>query len=185
MGARGGFDGDLPSPAAISTFMKSGHGRRERELGILAEESMGLADFGEGGFFGFVGNRETGEMGEWGEMLAAAFFEEIVGESGEISSESGFDDGMIGLKSLEDDIGNVEMSATNAADNLGEQLKSAFLGGEIRQGETGIGLNNADGGEMGEIEAASESLSADEDVDFARFMLSGSSFLKSSWFVSF
>lgn len=118
MGARSGFDGDLPGPAAIGALVEGGHGRRKRKLGVLAEEGVGLADFGKGSFFGFVSNGEAGEMREWREMLAAAFFEEIVGESREISSESGFDDRMIGLKSLEDDVGDVEMSAANAADDL-------------------------------------------------------------------
>lgn len=120
MGARSGFDSDLPGPAAIGALMKGRHGRRKRKLGVLAEESVNLADFGKGSFFGFVSDGEAGEMREWREMLAAAFFEEIVGEGRKIGGEGGFDDRMIGLKSLEDDVGDVEMSAANAANDLGE-----------------------------------------------------------------
>ena len=41
------------------------------------------------------------------------------------------------------------MTATNAADNLSEKVKSTLFGGEIREGEAGIGLGDADGGEKG------------------------------------
>ncbi len=59
------------------------------------------------------------------------------------------------------------MAATNASDDLGEELESAFFGGEIREGEAGVGLNDSDGSEVGKVEPAGEGLGADEDVDGA------------------
>lgn len=164
-----GLEDDLPGETAASTFVKGGGGRRDGEVGIFGEFGVGLADFGEGGFFGFVGDGEAGEVGEWGHFLTAALFDEIVGKGGEVGLEGGLDDGVFGLESLDDDAGDVEMSAPDAADDLGEEFEGAFFGGEIGEGETGIGLDNADGGEVGKIEAAGESLGADEDLDFAGF----------------
>ena len=77
-----------------------------------------------------------------------------------------FDGGMVGLVGLNDDVG-VLMATIGAADDLSEKLKSAFFGGEIWEGETGIGLDDAEGGEEGEIEALGDGLGADDDVDVA------------------
>ena len=57
------------------------------------------------------------------------------------------DGGMRWLVGLNDDISNVEMSATNAADDLGEEFVGFFFGGKIGKGKSGVGLNDADGGE--------------------------------------
>ncbi len=165
----GGFEDDLPGEAAAGAFVEGGGGWRNGEVGIFREFGVGLADFGEGGFFGFVGDGEAGEVREWGHFLAATLFDEIVGKSGEVGFEGGLDDGMFGLESLDDDASDVEMSAPDAADDLSEEFEGAFFGGEIGEGEAGIGLDNADGSEVGEVEAASESLGADEDLDFAGF----------------
>ena len=48
-------------------------------------------------------------------------------------------------------------------------MESFFLGGVIRERKAGIGLDDANRGEKGEIEAASDGLGADNDVDFAGF----------------
>lgn len=73
------------------------------------------------------------------------------------------------MESLDEDIGEVGVTATDAADNLGNELESALFGGIIREREAGIGLNDADGGKVGEVKTFGETLGADEDVDFARF----------------
>lgn len=76
---------------------------------------------------------------------------------------------MIRLISLDDNRGGVEVPATDATNDLGKELKSAFFGGKIRESEASIGLDDADGGEVGKIEPASEGLGADEDVDGTGF----------------
>ena len=56
---------------------------------------------------------------------------------------------MVGLISLEKNFGGVEVAATDTADHLGQEVKSAFLGGEIREGKTSVRLDDPDGGEQG------------------------------------
>lgn len=147
--------------------MKGRCGWGDGEGGIFDELGVGLADFGEGGFLGLVGDTEAGEIGEGWHLLFAAFFQEVIGESGKISRDSRGDDGVVGLVRLDKDFGEVEVATTDAADDLGEKLEGALFGGEIGESEARVGLDDADGGEMGEIEAAGESLSADENVDVA------------------
>ena len=48
-------------------------------------------------------------------------------------------------------------------------MESFFFSGVIGEGEAGIGLDDANRGEKGEIETASDGLGADNDVDFASF----------------
>lgn len=76
---------------------------------------------------------------------------------------------MIRLIGLDDNRGGVEVAAADATDDLSEELERALFGGEIGEGEAGIGLNDADGGEMRQIEPAGEGLGADEDVNIAGF----------------
>ena len=56
---------------------------------------------------------------------------------------------MVGLEGLNKDIGGVEVTTTDAANNLGEKLKSALFGGIIGEGKTSVGLDDAHGGEQG------------------------------------
>ena len=51
------------------------------------------------------------------------------------------------------------MTATDATDYLGKKLESFFFGGKIREGESGVGLDDADGCETGKVEPASKGLS--------------------------
>ena len=108
-------------------------------------------------------------MEKWGKGGFLAVFGEIFGKFWKIGFEGGLEDRVVGLVGLDDNRVGVEVTTTDATDDLGEELKSALLGGKIREGEAGIGLDNADGGEMGKIEAAGEGLGADEDVDGASF----------------
>ena len=82
---------------------------------------------------------------------------------------SGMNDGMVGLKSLNIDISSIEMATADTADNLSEEVKSAFLGGEIGKRKTSIGLDNANSSKQGEIKAFSNGLSADDNVEIAIF----------------
>lgn len=110
---------------------------------------MGGLDFFQGSFFGFVGDGEAGEVSERGEVGFLAVFGEIFGESGKIGFQGGLENRVVGLVSLDDNRGSVEVAATDTADDLGEELESALLGGKIRESEAGVGLDDADSGKMG------------------------------------
>lgn len=60
-----------------------------------------------------------------------AFFEEIIGELGVIKRFGGKNDGMFGLKSLEENVINIGVTASDATDDLGDELKSTFFGGVV------------------------------------------------------
>ena len=76
---------------------------------------------------------------------------------------------MVGLVCLEKYFGGIEVATANATDDLGEKVKSFFFGREVGEGKAGIGLDDADGGEMGEIEAFSNGLCTDNNIDFSGF----------------
>ena len=59
------------------------------------------------------------------------------------------DSGVVWLVSLDEGIGLFDVAAANAAEDLGKEVKSAFLGRVIWQGKAGIGLDDANGGEIG------------------------------------
>lgn len=149
--------------------MEGGGGGRDFEIFIVLEGGVGGLDFFQGGFFGFISDGEASEVGERREVGFLAVFGEIFGKTRKISFQSSLEDGVIGLIGLDNNRGGVEVAATDATDDLGEKFKSALLGGKVRKGEAGIGLDNADGGEMGEIETTGEGLGADEDIDGAGF----------------
>ena len=65
-------------------------------------------------------------------MGKLAFFEEIIGKLGVIKGFGGEDDGMFGLKSLEKNMINIGVTASDATDDLGNELEGAFLGGVVR-----------------------------------------------------
>ena len=52
---------------------------------------------------------------------------------------------MFGLESLEENVINIGVTASDATDNLGDELESTFFGGIIRQIEIGVSLDDADG----------------------------------------
>ena len=74
-----------------------------------------------------------------------AFFEEIIGELGVIKRFSSKNDRMLGLESLEENMVNIGVTTSDAADDLGDELKSAFFGGVVRKVEVGISLDDSDG----------------------------------------
>ena len=163
-GAGAGFDSELPGVAAASVFVEGRERWREDEGGVWLEGLVESLDVFDGGGFGFEGETETGEVGIGREGGATALLEEIVGEGWVVGGEGGLNDGVVGLVGLDDDAGGVKVAATDAADDLGEEFEGAFFGGEIGEGEAGVGLDDADGGELREVEAAGEGLGADEDL---------------------
>ncbi len=70
-------------------------------------------------------------MGEGWQLLLTAFFDEIIGEFGKIATQSSLNNGVIRLISLDDDIGDIEVAAPDASDDLSEKFKSALFGGKI------------------------------------------------------
>ena len=78
-------------------------------------------------------------------MRKLAFFEEVIGKLGVIKRFSGKNNRMFGLKSLEENVINIGVTASDATDNLGDELESTFFGGIIRQIEIGVSLDDTDG----------------------------------------
>jgi len=99
-----------------------------------------------------------------------ALFDKVIVEVLVVAGGAEFDDGMVGLVGLDDNTA-VLVAAVGATDDLGEELESAFFGGEIGEGEAGVGLDDAEGGEEGQVEAFSDDLCADDDVYMAGFDL--------------
>lgn len=77
-----------------------------------------------------------------------AGFDEIVGETGKVFTEGGLNDGMKWLVGLDNNFGLLKMTSADATDDLGKKFVSTLFGSEIGEGETGIGLDDTDGGEM-------------------------------------
>ncbi len=71
--------------------------------------------------------------------------------------------------SLDDGASFVDMATTNTTEDLGDEVIRAFFGRKIREGKPGVGLDDANGGELREVEAFGDGLGADDDIDFARF----------------
>ena len=59
------------------------------------------------------------------------FFEEIIGKLGVVKRFSGKNDRMFGLKSLEENVINIGVTASDTTDDLGDELKGAFFGGVV------------------------------------------------------
>ncbi len=159
----------MPGIALSGAFVEGWHWGRKLQTGNLAQGSVRELDFGQGGFLGFIGNRKTREISVRRKFLLTTLGEEILGESMKISLQGSFNNGVVGLISLDDDMGCVEVTSADAPDDLGEELERAFFGCKIGQGESGVGLNNANGGEMGQVEASSQSLGADEEINVPGF----------------
>ena len=60
-----------------------------------------------------------------------AFFEEVIGKLGVIKRFSSKNNRMFGLKSLEENVINIGVTASDATDDLGDELKSTFFGGVV------------------------------------------------------
>lgn len=161
----------MPGIAASGALMEGGHGRGNGEPRDFGESGGSGSDFFQGGFFGFVSNIKAGEIGIRGKFLGAAFFQKVIGKFGVVGSDGGPDDGMVGLESLNNDFGFIEVAAADATDDLSEELERALFGRKIRERKTAVGLDDADGGKVGKIKPSGESLRADENVDFAGFNL--------------
>ena len=79
-----GFEDELPGETAGAALMKGGGGGRDFEIFMFLERSVGGLDFFQGSFFGFIGDRETGEMEKRREVGFLTVFGEIFGELREV-----------------------------------------------------------------------------------------------------
>lgn len=163
------FDDNLPGVTAVGAFVKRWHRWRNYKFGVLREKGMSRLDLSESSFFGFVSDREEGKIGIRWKLLLVTFLEEIFCKLKIISAKGGFDDGVFGLKSLDDYFGMIEMATANAADYLGEEFESTFFSRKVRQRKTGIGLDDADASEERKIESTSKSLGTNQKIDLAGF----------------
>ena len=64
-------------------------------------------------------------------MRKLAFFEEVIGKLGVIKRFSSKNNRMFRLKSLEENVINIGVTASDATDDLGDELKSTFFGGVV------------------------------------------------------
>ena len=165
--------------------METGHRRgdfnRGRE-GVLNKKVVqgfrGEADFFQGGSFGFIGDGDFGEVNKGGERLAATFLDEIAVKTEVIGGLGEGDNGVGRAESLNNNRGGREMSASDASDDLGQEFEGFFFSGEVGKRETGVGLDDADRGEQGEVEPARDGLSTDKNVEgtgfnFGKFFVQG------------
>ncbi len=92
---------------------------------------MNGANFAESGAFGFVSDRDASEIGKGRKMLTATHFESVTNKTVVVGIDSGGNDRVIGVKSLDDNRGVIKVATPNATDDLGEELKSALGGGIV------------------------------------------------------
>lgn len=106
--ARATAKGDLPSVAKRGFFVKSRGGEADDEIFSRIFE-VGVIFFGvfNGESFGFVGNSDFGKIIEWREMTELAFFENVVIETLVVGIDSGGDDRVVRLISLDENVGSI------------------------------------------------------------------------------
>ena len=64
-------------------------------------------------------------------MGKLTFFNEVIGKLGVIKRFGGKNDGVLGLESLQENMINIGVTASDATDDLGNELEGAFLGGVV------------------------------------------------------
>lgn len=169
MCARGRFNNDLPSIAGGSAFMKGGSGRRKSEKIVRFECLMDFLNFVYGDSLGFIGKAKFGEISKGGELAFLAVGKQDLIERRIVAGYGELDGRVFGLISLDKDMGVGVMTTADSPDDLSEKMEGAFGGGEVGEMKATVGLDDADSDEMREVQAFGESLSADEEVNFAGF----------------
>lgn len=169
------FENNLPRIAGSGALVKTRHRGGEFNRGHvvpsnkIVQRFRECANFFDGGLFSFVSDDDFGEISKGRELPVASFFNEIVVEAEVVGVGGEVDDGRGGLIGLNKDRGGVEMAAADATDDLSEKLKSFFFSAEIRKRKTGVGLDDANGGEMRKVETARNGLGADDNFNVAVF----------------
>ena len=116
----------MPRVAGSGAFVETGHRSGEFNRGEVVLSNKIVQRLGENasflnsGLFSFVGDDDFGEVGERREVLFFAFLDEIVVKAEIVRVCGEADDGGSGLVSLNKNRGDVEMSATDATDDLRE-----------------------------------------------------------------
>lgn len=160
----GGAEEELPAPAVLFAFEGGGDGWGDVEAGVGFEAAFGgLCALGDGGFVG-AGEGEAGEAGVGGEFLCATVEEFFAGEGFVVAVAGGLDGGVFGEEGLDVDFAG-EVAAAGASGDLCDELEGAFGGAEVvGDGEGAIGGEDANEGDIGEVEALGNHLGAEEDV---------------------
>ena len=106
------------------------------------------------------------QTGVGGHFAGAAELELLVGEGLVVVAAGKVDGGVVREERLDNDFSDVVGTAAAACD-LGEQLKSAFGAAEIGQGKGGVGTEDTDQGDVGEVQAFADHLRAEQDIEAA------------------
>jgi hypothetical protein len=114
----------------------------------------------------FVGGsgEEEGDVGEGGVAELLADIEFLGDEAVEVVVSCELDGGAVRGGGLDDDFSG-HRSAAGAAGDLGEELEGAFAGAEVGGVEGEVGVEDADEGDVGEVESFGDHLGAEENVD--------------------
>jgi len=165
------------------TGVGASHEELEAELGVGFGEGRGdgvAEDDAFGEFFGeftveglegefgtaFVtgAGEEEGDVGEGGVGELLADIELLVNEAIEVVMSGELDGGGVGGGSLDDDFSG-HFATAGAAGDLGEELEGALARAEVGGIEGEVGIEDADEGDVGEVEPFGDHLGAEEDVD--------------------
>ena len=100
-----------------------------------------------------------------GELAAKLHF--LLGIAVEVMLAGVLDGRRVGREGLHDHLA-LQITATGAAGDLGDELERALAGAEVRDVQAEVGVEDADEGDIGEMKALGDHLGADEDVDLVR-----------------
>lgn len=111
---------------------------------------------------------EDSAVGEGREGKLAAHFHFLLGVAIEVVLAGELNAGAVGSEGLDDDFA-LEFAAPGAPGDLGDELKGALAGAEVRDVEAEVCVKDSHQGDVGKMEAFGDHLGADEDVDFLGF----------------
>ena len=99
--------------------------------GHFGEVLIDLFDVFEGKRFSFVCNRDFGNVIEGRKVTELAVLEDVLIKMLIIIRNSGGDNGMVWLIGLDEDVGRIEMAASDTSDDLSEEMEGFFFGRKI------------------------------------------------------
>ena len=111
-------------------------------------------------------DRDQDRVFEWREIAALAKLELLLEIAGEIVVARKLNRWTERRVSLHENFAR-RLAAAGAAGDLGEKLKRAFAGAEIRQMQSEIGVDDPDERHVWKMQTFRDHLCADEDVDLA------------------
>ncbi len=166
---RRGFEDDVDAVLSADSSDGTGNGSEDRDGGVpgsaaeLESEFVGpLLNFGKHGAF----EDDACETSEGGIAVGFAVHE-FAGREAEVIVTTGELDGeIVGVGGLYDDLASFG-GASGASGHLCEELEGALAGTEVGDDERGVGPDDTDEGDFGEIVSLGDHLGPDEDVHFA------------------